>query len=1245
MPPTVACGGAAHTDAAALRPERMEQGWAGEGGDSGGGAARGGDAARAEAPDQGVTPSAPRTHFAPAAPSLPVPADASAPGTAPHPPDAARAVHAAPASHAAVPKPSDVAEGARRKPSSHANRAKNVALSALAGGSIGVPGADTPAPGYLTAGGGGRKVLPELVLPFPLPSDTAKASEEEGTVPLEKSVVFLQALRQTRMMHMLQMLPPFSHRQRAGIEFFDGIPHALLHGIDPRRPHTLQPLGRADVRVGPLVYSGVRFWELGENTGAGAKGKKGARPGVGSALTPGRGSVVYPPPPPEPAAARAAAPAAAAARPEPVGSAAAPANGAGGGAPANAAPQERAPPPEPSPAQAAPPLDPGFLVRLQHRAEHDPHLSALLHRARLGQLSHTELPQLNAIIASLMQMPSTVHRGPPTPLAPPRGPPVVLVEFPENASINFVLPLWQAVVERRQGLGSGVALRRSVLISMFLPAVGSKAGPERGGTRDVVLREEHNARRDAKPKSKPARKATPPPTPAPAHAVAFPVTWRIDADAGIDERLWNCLGRVPGCVTTCGGEGGGLDGAVYERTDTEPVASRSGAQGPTGTQPRDADTTTTRQPPRGPPLPPNGASSSFASAHDARVHSRLRRLFQRKLAAVPRAHALPDWVAPSQVPAGLEDHVRDRYAMRTVSTTSRPQPKRKVAAVSDRDVVLGMPGETPMRMHDAQRADSPPTKRKRHVATHNPDGSIKSCGACGKTKTPMWRRGPKGPSQLCNACGARWKAGRLVVPDEAPAPILDDTLPTVVQLCAGPPVPSAALRFLKYVEASPSPFHAVATSVGLLEKAGFVKLREQDAWEKSVEPGGKYFYTRNQSSLVAFAVGRQFRAGGAVHMVGAHTDSPNLRVRPVSKRSKEGYLQCSVETYGGGLWATWFDRDLSLAGRVIVAASDAQTSFRTRLVHVGRPLMRIPTLAIHLNRTQNDAFTFNQEDNMQPVLGLADALNDCAGEAGSTPAAQRHHPALLGLLAQELGCPVDHIHDFELCLYDTQAPTAGGIANEFLFTPRVDNEISCFCATEALLASLADPAALDGADAIRAVALFDNEEFGSVSYQGAESSLLWTLVHRLAALHPDAAEQTLAKSFLISSDTAHAVHPNYAGVHEDHLRPKLNAGPVVKTNAKQRYASTAVTTFLMRRVAERAGVPLQEFEVRNDCACGSTIGPMLSKHVRTVDIGNPQLSMHSIREMCGSQDVEYKVRLLTEFFRAFGDVDQELEAE
>ncbi|KAK0552673.1 hypothetical protein OC846_001835 [Tilletia horrida] len=509
------------------------------------------------------------------------------------------------------------------------------------------------------------------------------------------------------------------------------------------------------------------------------------------------------------------------------------------------------------------------------------------------------------------------------------------------------------------------------------------------------------------------------------------------------------------------------------------------------------------------------------------------------------------------------------------------------------------------------------------------------------------------------------------------------TAVAIAPLTKGPNPPPAALRFLRYVDASPTPFHATAVSARMLQDAGFVRLRESEPWEGKIKKGGRYYFTRNQSALVAFAVGHQFRPGNGVHLVGAHTDSPNFHIKPISSKKKEGYLQCSVETYGGGLWSTWFDRDLSLAGRVIVADGKDNKSFSSKLIHIRRPILRIPTLAIHLNRTANEAFKFNQEDNMVPILGLeaAKALNQpvnnnsvpptpaaptLAAESsessavGSPSMQSKHHPALLELIANELSVSVEAIQDFELSLYDTQAASIGGLNNEFIHSPRLDNQMSCFCATEALIDSLQSSSGgsepLSASASIRAIALFDNEEVGSVSTHGAESNMLASTVRRLASMpiegiettetewrNATAYERAIAKSFLISSDMAHGFHPNYSSFYEDSHRPRINGGPVIKTNAKQRYASTAPTTFLLRRVAKMADVPLQEFEVRNDMPCGSTIGPMMSKTgIRTVDIGNPQLSMHSIRETCGSGDVELKEKLFVSFFNNFEAVDSEL---
>lgn len=474
-----------------------------------------------------------------------------------------------------------------------------------------------------------------------------------------------------------------------------------------------------------------------------------------------------------------------------------------------------------------------------------------------------------------------------------------------------------------------------------------------------------------------------------------------------------------------------------------------------------------------------------------------------------------------------------------------------------------------------------------------------------------------------------------------------------------PSPPAAALDFLKFVDASPDPFNAVKTSTVYLEAAGFKRLRESEPWDEHLERGGKYFYTRNQSALVAFAVGEKFTPGeGGVHAVGAHTDSPCFKLKPVTKKSKAGFLQVGVDSYGGGLWSTWWDRDLGLAGRVIVSdtADPDCGTFHSKLVHITRPILRIPNLAIHLNRSANDGYKANVEENMVPILGLIKEniegqMNAPATEQGEnavgTPTMQsKHHPTLLKILSQELDIKPEQIQDFELSLFDTQCATIGGASNEFINSARLDNLMSCFCSVAALTSSLAPGISkLAGSTSIRAICLFDNEEVGSVSTHGADSNMLPSLIRRLAGIkvngvramqgHGDGYDAALAKSFLVSSDMAHAIHPNYASYYEADNHAKLNEGVAIKTNAKQRYASTAITTFATRRWAKlaRTQVPLQEFCMRADMPCGSTIGPILSKAgIATVDIGIPQLAMHSIREMCGTKDVDHLINLFESFW-------------
>ncbi|KAF8341629.1 aspartyl aminopeptidase [Cantharellus anzutake] len=475
------------------------------------------------------------------------------------------------------------------------------------------------------------------------------------------------------------------------------------------------------------------------------------------------------------------------------------------------------------------------------------------------------------------------------------------------------------------------------------------------------------------------------------------------------------------------------------------------------------------------------------------------------------------------------------------------------------------------------------------------------------------------------------------------------------------PNTGAAQRFITFVNASPTPFHAVRNAASRLEKSGFVKLHESDAnWDSALKGGGKFYYTRNQSSLIALTVPIGFKPGSGVSIVGTHTDSPNLRIRPVSKKSNVGYLQVACELYGGGIWHTWFDRDLSIAGRVITTDDDG--GFSSRLVKVDRPILRIPTLAIHLDRSVNTSLQFNKETEFVPILSLINEQLNAPKKHSSLPKgssiSNNHHPELISLLAKELNVSEDHIHDFELrisasshgclrrSLYDTQPSTLGGLNDEFIFSPRLDNLMSTFCAVEAICESVSSEnfARVESSRAgqVNVIACFNHEEVGSVSASGAQGSLVPQLLSRLSPT-PSLLSSSIAHSLLISADMGHAVHPNHSSKHEENHRPKLNGGVVIKTNADQRYSTDAIGTFLVRQLIEKRGGNVQEFEVRNDMSCGSTIGPALSKiGVRVVDVGTPMLSMHSIRETAGSADVDSYITLFGAFFEGFANLDKSL---
>ena len=433
--------------------------------------------------------------------------------------------------------------------------------------------------------------------------------------------------------------------------------------------------------------------------------------------------------------------------------------------------------------------------------------------------------------------------------------------------------------------------------------------------------------------------------------------------------------------------------------------------------------------------------------------------------------------------------------------------------------------------------------------------------------------------------------------------------------------------------------------------AGFLELFERDSWTDIIQPGGKYFFDRVGSSLVAWAVGANYKAGNGLIVVGCHTDSPHIKLKPTSKRTSKGMLQMGVQTYGGGLWSTWFDRDLGLGGCVLV--KNDQGKIEQKLVRINKPLARIPMLAVHLDRGTGTKITINTETHLPAILcsAIKDQLLTAAqskesktAEDVSGSASANHHNVLLQLVAQEVGATPENIVDFDLQLCDVQPSTIGGVHNEFILSGRLDNLFSVFCGVTAMCDTSTDKE-LANDSSIRMYCAYHHEEIGSNSHCGAAGTITSDAVRRITIAltgNAEASERACQASLLISSDMAHAVHPNYASKHESSHGPELQKGLVIKTNANQRYATTAMTAAMLKRFAAMAESPVQEFVVRQDMGCGSTIGPIVSTAagLPTVDVGAPQFAMHSIREMAGCDDVIHKTRIMRSAYSNYTAVDQ-----
>lgn len=416
----------------------------------------------------------------------------------------------------------------------------------------------------------------------------------------------------------------------------------------------------------------------------------------------------------------------------------------------------------------------------------------------------------------------------------------------------------------------------------------------------------------------------------------------------------------------------------------------------------------------------------------------------------------------------------------------------------------------------------------------------------------------------------------------------------------------------RFIDAAPSPFHACEEIASRLTAAGFRELDNTDRW--TLEAGG--WYTRSGGMLLAFWIPDGAPAHTPFRIVGAHTDSPNLRVKPRPDKTVAGFRQVGVEVYGGVLLNSWLDRDLGLSGRVFL---EDPAGTREQLFLVDRPVMRVPQLAIHLDREVNaKGLLLNKQRHMAPIWSLeAEEQRD-----------------FKGFLASELDVDATEIIAWDAMVHDLTPSRRIGANEEMIAAPRLDNLASCFMATHALLDRLkTDPPK----DVIPVLSFFDHEEIGSQTQTGADGQGLADLTARIVAARGGDVQdlhRAKAASICVSADMAHATHPNYPEKHDPEHTLQLNAGPVIKINANQRYATNASTEAFFARACEQADVPHQRWVMRTDLACGSTIGPLTAAMtgIATVDVGISQLSMHSAREMCGTRDPAYMIRALTACF-------------
>ena len=426
-------------------------------------------------------------------------------------------------------------------------------------------------------------------------------------------------------------------------------------------------------------------------------------------------------------------------------------------------------------------------------------------------------------------------------------------------------------------------------------------------------------------------------------------------------------------------------------------------------------------------------------------------------------------------------------------------------------------------------------------------------------------------------------------------------------------------RLLSFLDASPVNFWAVKNIAEELEKNGFRRINPQEPLGK-VEAGDKFFVTKNDSSIYAFHIGKKPLADTGFHMVCAHCDSPTFRIKPHAEMLCEGgIVKLNTEVYGGPIMSTWFDRPLTLAGRVIVKGKDAMHP-QTLLLHIRRPLLQISNLAIHFNRQVNDGVKLSRQKDVLPILGIVTSEL----EKGNL---------LMNVITTELNIRQEDILDFDLYLADATPACTFGVHDEFISSGRLDDLSMCWAGVEAIIAHGAE-----APETTNVLAIFDNEETGSQTKQGAGSPFLSYMLKRIALAQSGTEEayyQAVERAFMVSADNAHAWHPNYGEKYDPTNHPMLGGGPVIKFNAAQKYASDAASAAVFANICEQAGVPCQRFVNHSDVAGGSTLGNILASSIplQGVDMGNAILAMHSCRETGSVIDHTYCVKAFTEFYK------------